>query len=34
MVKPEGGRTLGRPRRRVKDNIKTDLEELGWGAWT
>jgi hypothetical protein len=27
--KPEGTRTLGRPRRRWKDNIKTDLEEVG-----
>ena len=22
---------LGRPRRRWKDNIKTDLQEMGWG---
>jgi hypothetical protein len=29
--KPEGKRTLGRPRRRWVDNIKMDLLELGWG---
>jgi hypothetical protein len=26
--------TLGRPRRRWEDNIKMDLREVGWGAWT
>jgi hypothetical protein len=30
--KPEGKRSLGRPRRRWEDNIKTDLQEVGWGA--
>jgi len=25
--KPEGKRTLGRPRRRLEDNMKTDLQE-------
>ena len=30
--KPEGKRTLGRPRRRWEDNIKTDLEEVGRGC--
>jgi hypothetical protein len=30
MRKPEGKRPLGRPRRRWKDNIKTDLREIGW----
>jgi hypothetical protein len=29
--KPEGGRPLGRPRRRLEDNIKRDLQEVGWG---
>jgi hypothetical protein len=29
--KPEGRRPLGRPRRRWKDNIKTDLREVGCG---
>jgi hypothetical protein len=30
--KPEGRRPLERPRRRWKDNIKTDLREVGWGG--
>ena len=30
--KPEGKRTLGRPRRRWEDNIKTDLQEVGGGC--
>jgi hypothetical protein len=29
--KPEGKRTLGRPRRRWMDNIRMDLGEVGWG---
>ena len=29
--KPEGKRPLGRPRRRCKDNIKMDLQEVGCG---
>jgi hypothetical protein len=28
---PEGKRPLGRPRRRCEDNIKMDLQEVGWG---
>jgi hypothetical protein len=32
--RPEGRRPLGRPRRRLEDNIKIDLQEMGWGAWT
>jgi hypothetical protein len=31
---PEGRRPLGRPRHRWEDNIKMDLREVGWGAWT
>jgi hypothetical protein len=31
---PEGRRPLGNPRRRWEDNIKMDLQEVGWGAWT
>ena len=27
--KPDGKRTLGRPRRRWEDNIKMDLQEVG-----
>jgi hypothetical protein len=37
MGKSEGRRPLGRPRRRWKDNIKTDLRKiLQWGGmgWT
>jgi len=29
--KPEGGRPLGRPRRRWVDNIRMDLQEVGCG---
>jgi hypothetical protein len=32
--RPEGRRPLGRHRRRCEDNIKMDLQEMGWGAWT
>jgi hypothetical protein len=32
MGKPEGGRRLGRPRRWWVDNIKIDLEEIGWSG--
>jgi hypothetical protein len=28
--KPEGRRPLGNPRRRLEDNIKMDLTEVGW----
>ena len=34
MGKPEGKRPPGRPRHRWEDNVKMDLEEGGWGAWT
>jgi hypothetical protein len=30
--KPEGKRPLGRPRNGWEDNIKMDLQEVGWGA--
>ena len=30
--KPEGKRQLGRPRLRWEDNIKMDLQEVGFGA--
>jgi len=29
VVRPEGKRPLGRPRRRWEDNIKLDLREVG-----
>jgi hypothetical protein len=33
--KPDGKRTLGRPKHRWVDNIKMDLREVGWdgGDW-
>jgi hypothetical protein len=30
--KPEGKRPLGRPRPRWEDNIKMDLQEVGYGG--
>jgi hypothetical protein len=30
--KPEGRRLLGRPRRRWKDDIRMDLQEVGCGG--
>jgi len=30
--RPEGNRPLGRPRRKWEDNIKMDLQEIGWGG--
>ena len=30
---PEGNRPLARPRRKWED-IKMDLQEVGWGTWT
>jgi hypothetical protein len=30
--KPEGKRSLGRPRRRWENNIKMDLQKFGWGC--
>jgi hypothetical protein len=32
--RPEGRRPLERPRHRWEDNIKMDIQEVGWGAWT
>jgi hypothetical protein len=32
VERPEGRRPLGRPRRRWEDNIKMDLQEVGWGG--
>jgi hypothetical protein len=31
VVKPEGRRPLGRPRRRWLDNVMMDLVDVGWG---
>jgi len=30
-VRPEGRRPLGRPRRRLEDNIKMDFQDVNWG---
>jgi hypothetical protein len=32
--RPEGRQPLGRPRHRWEDNIKMDLQDVGWVAWT
>jgi hypothetical protein len=32
--KPEGKRSLGRPRRRREDNIKMDTQKWNVGLWT
>ena len=33
MGKPEGKRSLGRPRNRLEDYIKLDLQEVGGKSW-
>jgi len=32
--KPERKRLLARPNHRLESNIKPELQEVGWGAWT
>ena len=32
VVKPEGKRSFGNPRSRWEDNIKMDLQEVGFGS--
>jgi hypothetical protein len=32
VEKPKGRRPIGRPRHRWEDNIKTELQEVGWGS--
>jgi hypothetical protein len=34
VAKPEGNRPLERHRRRREDNIKMNVQEVGWGVWT
>jgi hypothetical protein len=34
MWRPEGKKTLARPRRRWEENSKINLQEVGWGTWT
>jgi hypothetical protein len=31
VANPEGKKSLGRPRRRLLDNIRMDVVEVGWG---
>jgi hypothetical protein len=33
VAKHEGKRPLGSPRRRWEDGVRTDLTEIGLGAW-
>jgi hypothetical protein len=33
MERPEGRRPLRRPRRRWEDNIKIDLQDVGWDMY-
>jgi hypothetical protein len=32
LGRPKGRRPLGRPRRKWEDNIKMELQEVGWGC--
>jgi hypothetical protein len=32
MVKPEGRRPLGRPRRTWEDGVRMNLREISWGS--
>jgi hypothetical protein len=32
--RPKGRRPLGRPMHRRENDIKMDIQEVGWGAWT
>jgi len=34
LGKPEGRRLLGRPRRRWVDNVRLDLNDMGWACGT
>ena len=34
LGKPEGNRSLGRPKYRWEDNNEMDLQEVGCGVWT
>jgi hypothetical protein len=33
VEKYQGNRPPGRPRLRWEDNIKMDLQDVGWGTW-
>ena len=32
VVQPEGKRPFGRPRRKLEDNIRMDIKEIGYGC--
>jgi hypothetical protein len=32
--KPEKKSLIGRPRRRLEDDFKVDVQEMGWETWT
>jgi hypothetical protein len=32
--KPGGKRPLGKPRSKWEDNVRMDIQEVGWGSWT
>ena len=34
LGKPESRRPLGRPTSGWEDDMKMNLQEMGWGAWT
>jgi len=34
VVRPEGKRPLGKPKRTREDNIKIVLQQLGWEEWS
>jgi hypothetical protein len=33
VKEPEGKRLLGRRRGRWEDDIKVDIQQVGWGTW-
>ena len=34
VAKSGGKRPLGKSRRKWKDNMRMDIQEVGWGPWT
>jgi hypothetical protein len=34
LGKPEGKKPLGRPRRRLEENMKKEVQVIGWKTWT
>jgi hypothetical protein len=33
-LQPDGKRPFGKPRRKLEDNMKMDLQEVEWWEWT